>query len=174
MPTKTTDLVTISGAMTDVDVLGYFADPERYEFQFEEDPAEVARRIEAEMLAATSAADLFGEGEAVLHARDVLGKPLQFLSVSWRPSDVGEDEGGLPFYGLFRVADWDGEVRLLSCGARTVVLKAAKAASSGFFPVWLKFVEVEVKNPVKGRSKPLDLVAAPDQTPATLDDGSTF
>ena len=172
MTKASTDLVTIEGTMTNVDVLGYFEHPDRYEFSFAEDPAEVAARIEAETLAATSAADLFGEGQAVLHALDVLGTPLQFLSVSWRPSDL--DGEGLPFFALFKVADGNGEVRLLSCGARAVVLKAAKAAESGWFPAWLKFVEIEVKNPVKGRSKPLDLVAAPDLTPATLDDGTTF
>ena len=175
MTTKSTDLVvTIDGAPTSLDVLGYLADPSKYTFRYEEDPTEIAARIEAETLAASSADDLFGEGEAVLHARDVLNKPLQFLSVSWRPSDL-EGEG-LPFYALFRVTspDLGGSIRLLSCGARTVVLKAARCDQEGWFPRWLKFVEVEVKNPVKGRSKPLDLVAAPDLTPATLADGSTF
>ena len=98
MTKASTDLVTIEGTMTNVDVLGYFEHPDRYEFSFAEDPAEVAARIEAETLAATSAADLFGEGQAVLHALDVLGTPLQFLSVSWRPSDL--DGEGLPFFAL--------------------------------------------------------------------------
>ena len=171
MTQKSTDLVTIDGTMTSAQVVRYFEDPSGFTFKFEEDPEEVSRRIEARTLGATSADDLFGT-DTVLHARDVLNKPFQFLSVEWRPSDL-EGEG-LPFFGVFKVADGNGAISLLSCGARSVVLKAAKAEAEGWFPRWLKIVEVQVKNPVKGRSLPLDLVTAPDLTPETLADGSTF
>ena len=157
MTTKSTDLVTIDGAMSSDQVVDFFGHPDRYDFRIVEDPVEVQRRIEAATLAADSAESLFGAPE-VLHARDILGKPYQFLGVEWRPSDI-EGEG-LPFFGVFKIADAGGEIHLLSCGARSVVLKAARAEQIGLFPRWLKIVEVQVKNPVKGRQAPLDLVAA--------------
>ena len=95
-------------------------------------------------------------------ARDMIGRPLQFVSVEWRPSDLEGD--GLPFYALFKVSDAQGDISLMSCGARNVVLKAAKIAQEGWFPCWLRIVEVQVKNPVKGRSGPLELVSAPEPT----------
>ena len=162
MATSSKDLVTIDGTMTHKDALAFFTNPDGFVFKWSEDPEEISRRIDAETIAATDADALFGESEEVLKAKDWLDKPLQFLSVDWRPSDV-EGEG-LPFYGLFRVATPDGTIHLLSCGAKNVVLKAAKAADLGAFPRWLKLVEVPVKNPVKGRSLPIDLVNAPDPT----------
>jgi len=157
--TTSKDLVTIDGTMTAADVIGYFEHPDQFVFNFSEDPAEISARIEAQTLGAKSLDELLGGGDEVLKARENLGKPFQFLSVEWRPSDMEGD--GLPFYALFKLADKEGTVHLMSCGARNVVLKAAKIAAEGWFPCWLKVTEIQVKNPVKGRSAPLDLVAAP-------------
>jgi hypothetical protein len=172
MPSK--DLVTIDGTMTSKDALEYFEEPGKFIFKWEEDPEEISRRIDAATARASSAAELFGQ-EEVLKAQQMIGRPLHFYSVEWRPSDVGEDNqdgGGLPFYGLFRVADVNGETRLMSCGAKNVVLKAAKASAEGWFPLWLKIVEVQVKNPVKGRKPPLDLIAA--EAPTLDSEGKVF
>jgi len=156
------DLVTIDGTMTPADVIGYFGNPDGFTFNFAEDPEAVSARIEARLLSATSLDELVGGGDDVLKARDNLGKPFQFISVEWRPSDMEGD--GLPFYALFKLSDAQGNIHLMSCGARNVVLKAAKIAQEGWFPCWLRIVEVQVKNPVKGRSAPLDLVSAPEPT----------
>ena len=169
-----TDLVTIDGAMTAAHVTKYFEDPSSFTFTFTEDPEEIAKRIEARALGADSAAALFG-GDEVLSVKKnpgILNKPYKFLSVEFLPSSL--DGEGLPFFALFRVADVDGALHLISCGARTVMLKAAKASQENWFPLWLKLVEVDVKNAVKGHSKPLDLVFAPDPSPVKLDDGTTF
>ena len=170
------DLVTIDGTMTSADAVAYFANPAGFTFRWEEDPAAIAARIEAQTLSASTADELFGEGEAVLKGQLHIGKAYRFLSVEWRPSDNYDETkpGSLPFYGLFKVADASGEIHLLSCGARNVVLKAAKASAEGFFPRWLKLVEVQVKNPIKGQKPPLDLVSAPDPTPNTSTEGAPF
>ena len=148
--------LAVQGDLDAETVLAALADPSIVLTFPTEDNEAISRRIEAQTLEATSAAELFGGGEDVLHARDMIGRPLQFLSVEWRPSDL-EGEG-LPFYALVKVADTQGEVRLMSTGARNIVLKLAKAQAAGWLPQWLKVVEVTVKNPVKGRSAPLDVV----------------
>jgi hypothetical protein len=155
------DLVTIDGTMTSTDVVKYFANPGSFEFSWSEDPEEISARIDAQTLAATDADSLFGQ-EEVLKGKNNIGVAFLFQSVEWRPSDI--DGEGLPFYGLFHVVTAGGEKHLLSCGAKNVVLKAAKAAELGLFPCWLKLVEVKVKNPKSGFSPPLDLVTATDPT----------
>lgn len=174
--TTSKDLVSIDGTMTARDALAYFEHPDQFVFNWAEDPAAVSARIEAQTLSATTGDELFGQSEMVLKGQENIGRPFNFLSVEWRPSDNYEETkpGSLPFYGLFKVATAEGEIHLLSCGARNVVLKAAKAADAGFFPRWLKLVEVQVKNPVKGQKPPLDLVNAPDMTPDTSTGGDPF
>jgi hypothetical protein len=167
-----TDLVTIEGTMQATDVVKYFEHPDNFTFKWSEDPEEMRKRIEADTMAAETPEQLFGGESEVLKAADWIGRPLQFRTVKWVPSDV--EGAGLPFYGLFTVALPNGEIRLLSCGARNVVLRAAKAAVHGWFPRWLKIVEVQVKNPVKGHKPPLDLISAPDPTPDTSTDGEPF
>ncbi len=154
------DLVTIDGTMTSTDVVSYFEHPDNFTFKWSEDPEEVSRRIEAQLLGAETAEALFGGGEDVLKGRDWIGRSMQYQGVQWRPSDV-EGEG-LPFYALATVVLPDGSIRLLSCGARKVVLQLATADKLALFPLWLRIVEVQVKNPIKGRSAPLELVSAPD------------
>ena len=168
MAAPKTDLVTIEGTMTPHDVVKYFEHPDTFVFQWGEDPEEISRRIEASTLSATTAEELFGVDE-VLKGQAWIGRALQFRSMDLRPSENFDEgkPGSLPFYGLFTVATPDGEIHLLSCGARNVLLKGAKAAALGLFPIWLKLVEVQVKNPVKGQKPPLDLVPAPDPTPDT-------
>jgi hypothetical protein len=156
------ELVTIEGTMHSVDVIGFFEHPDNFVFKWSEDPEEISRRIEKETLGAATPEQLFGTNDEVLKARDYLGRALWFQGVKWLPSDMEGD--GLPFFGLFTVIFPNSDIRLLSCGARNVVLKAAKADANGWFPKWLKIVEVQVKNPVKGRSAPLDLVLADEPT----------
>ena len=162
------DLVTIEGTMKATDVLSYFENPAEFTFTFEEDPEAVSARIQKEIMTA-SLDELLGE-RVVLKGQEHLNEPFEFRGVQWRPSD----EEGHPFYALFTVADANGEVHLMSCGATTVMLKAARISQLGGFPLWLKLVPIEVKNKVKGRKPPLDLVKAPNMTPDTSTEGEAF
>jgi hypothetical protein len=138
-------------------VVRYFKDPGAFKIELiQEDPDEVARRIDARLWEAGSAAELFGESE-VLHGKDYVNRPFLLTRVEFRPSDI---EGqGLPFYGVFTISDYDGESHVLTCGATGVVKKAAKASSEGWLPVWVKLVKSE--KPTDAGYYPLDLVSAP-------------
>lgn len=151
----TGEMVTVSGSAQSNDVVKWFLNPDEAQILFEDDPEEVAARIVARQIGAASAEELFGV-EETLHAKDMIGVPLQFLSAEWRPSQVQGE--GLPFFGVFRVADADGEVRVLTCGAASVCMKLAIADARGWLPHWLKIVlaDEETKN---GR-RPMDIVAA--------------
>lgn len=148
--------LVVSGTPSSEDVIAYFANPGAIEFRFEEDPEEVAGRILAQQLGSESPEALFGS-EEVLHAQDLIGVPLEFLSVEWRPSSLVDGEG-LPFFGVFRVVDAAGEVRTMTCGATTVCLKVAVAHARGWLPRWLKIVVSD--EPTKSGRRPMDIVDA--------------
>ena len=118
-----------------------------------EDGAAISARIDAEIVNAGSAAELFGS-KVVLHAQDYVGVPFQLLNVEWRASDMGD---GLPVYAVLSICDTQGEIHTMTTGARSIVLKCAKAASEGWLPVWVKVVEGKATE--KGNI-PLDLAAA--------------
>jgi hypothetical protein len=94
----------------------------------------------------------------VLHAQDYLNTPFQLLSVEWRNSD----QGGLPFYAVMQVILSDGEIVPMTTGARSVMLKAAKAHDAGWLPLWVKITKSD--KPTEAGNFPLDLVAATDPT----------
>ena len=121
-----------------------------------EDPSAIAARIDAQIFQASSVEELFGERD-VIHGRDYLNKPFRLVNVEWRPSDI-EGEG-LPFYAVFHIADIDGEMKVLTTGARSVLMKAAKALSEGWLPIDVKLVQSEKKT--ESGYQPIDLVAAP-------------
>lgn len=150
---------TVVDGLSSKTVLDYLVDPDSVDISvFEvEDPDAIAARITAEQIDATSAETLFGPPD-VWHAEDVLGKPLTFISVTWLPSSVEGD--GLPIFGVFKVADASGETHVLTCGAKSVVLKLAKADYEGWLPRRLKLVQAE-KTTGSGRL-PYDLIDAPE------------
>jgi hypothetical protein len=135
-------------------VLEYFRDPS-VSITFDQDPEAIRSRLDAQVLNAESAEELFG-GSEVIAAKQFLNKPFGLLSVDFLPSDI-EGEG-LPFYAILQIVDGNGERHTLSCGARSVVQKAAVAQANGWLPRWLKITEG--KQTAAGY-KPLDLVAAP-------------
>lgn len=148
---------TVDQALTSAQVVAYMRDPRSVDVEnFVEDPDAVAARILRRTLDANSPDALFGEPE-VWHAEDHLGQPLQFVEVAWLPSDRAE-QGGSPIYGAFNVADTNGETHVLTCGARSVVLKLAKADVEGWLPLWLRIVRAD--KPTKGGFYPLDVVSA--------------
>ena len=73
--------LAVQGDLDAETVLAALADPSIVLTFPTEDNEAISRRIEAQTLEATSAAELFGGSEDVLHARDMIGRPLQFLSV---------------------------------------------------------------------------------------------
>jgi hypothetical protein len=154
-----TDLVTIEGVMTPADVVAYCADPSRFAFSFERDPEEVQREIDGRIISATDADGIFGD-EEVIKGSEYLGKPFTLESLELRPSEH-EDP---PFFAIFHIITTDGERRILSTGGRTVMLKAAKAATLGILPKSVKIVRSE-KATAAGYH-PLDLVSAPEPFPS--------
>jgi hypothetical protein len=171
-PASSTDVVTIDGSLTSPMVLEYLRDPEAHPYvgNMKEDPDVVAARITAQTLGADSADALFGQ-RTVIHGKDVIGKAFLFTEdVSWLPSDV-EGEG-LPFFGVFMVADASGEHFPLTCGAKSVVLKLAKAHAEGWLPLWLKLTKSDKATP--GGFYPLDIVSAQAPATANVKGGGAF
>lgn len=163
MATKTTELATVDGAPGHADIVKFFEDPEANVPRFEEDPDEIAKRIAARDLAATSADELFGEQGDLAKAKDLIGKPIELRSVEWRSADEQfTSEGALPFFGIFTATTTDGEIVTFSCGAAAVVRKAAVAASKGWLPKWVKLVQLEK---TKSGYTPLSLVAVDAPVP---------
>jgi hypothetical protein len=121
-----------------------------------EDPAVIAARIDSQIMNATSVEELFGERE-VIHARDYLNKPFRLLNVEWRPSDIEGD--GLPFFAVMHIATLDGEPAVLTTGARSVLLKVAKAQKENWLPLEVRLVQSEKKT--ASGYQPLDLAPAP-------------
>ena len=119
-----------------------------------EDPATVAARIDAEILAASSLEALLGCSE-VTHARDYLNKPFTLTDVTFRQSTI-EGSEGLPFFAILTGANLDGEILKISTGARSIMLKVAKIKAEGWFPANVKLVE---GSKTASGYTPLDLVA---------------
>jgi hypothetical protein len=122
-----------------------------------EDPETIAARIDAQILSAGSVEELFGE-QSVIHARDYLAKAFTLLRVEWRPSDIEGD--GLPFFAVMHIVDMNGEAQVITTGARSVCMKAAKAQHEGWLPLSVRIVQSDKKT--ASGYQPLDLVAAPN------------
>ena len=154
---KGQELATIDQGLTSSEVLQYLADPDSVQIElFVQDPDEVRKSIDAKQLSATSLDDLLGES-AVISGKNHVGKPFQLRSVAFRQSDF--DSEGLPFYAVFDAVDYDGTVQTISCGARSVVQKAAIMESRGWLPAWVKITEGKL---TEAGYRPLDLASAPE------------
>jgi len=119
------------------------------------DPEETARRIALRDLNASSVDELLGGGSAeVISGRNYLNKPFTVTGVEWQRSDEAYGDG-LPFYAVCHIVTLDGETKVLTTGATTVVRKLAKMAVENWFPVSVKIV----KGPKTPNGfEPLDLV----------------
>ena len=152
------EIVSMSGGITASDVLKFVESNGAYTITVAaENPEIIAARINSEIMSAETPEALFGERE-VIHGRDYLNKPFQLLDVEYRPSDI-EGEG-LPFYGVFHIVTRDGEVKVMTTGARSVLLKAAKAQAENWLPLWVRLVQSEKKT--ENGYQPLDLASAPE------------
>jgi hypothetical protein len=169
MATKSTAVATIDEALTSSLVVQYLKDPTSVDvLAFREDPEAVAARINAQILEADSVEALFGGKSDTVQGKTYTNRPFQLRKVlNWQPSD--QEGAGLPFFGVFEIATPDGEILTMTCGARGVVLRAAKADAEGWLPVWVKITE---GTKTEAGFIPLDLVGV--DAPATLADGSSF
>jgi hypothetical protein len=151
------DIVAIDGNLSALDVLKFIETGGKVKITVpQESPEIIAERINRQILEASSAEELFG-GRTVTPLKDYLGKPFQLTDVEWRPSEY-EGEG-MPFYAIMHAVTMDGEMLTLSTGARSILLKAAKAQAEGWLPRWVRAVQSEKKT--EAGYQPLDLVDAP-------------
>ena len=151
------EIVQMDAGLTASDVIKFVESGGTYSIPIShEDPAVISARIDAQIFEAASVEELFGERE-VIHGQDYLNKPFTLVDVSWRPSDI---EGqGLPFYAVLNIVTLDGEQKVLTTGARSILMKIAKAQSEGWLPLSVKIVQSDKKT--ENGYQPLDLVAAP-------------
>lgn len=120
------------------------------------DPQATAQKIAERDLAATTLDELLGGGDNVISGKNFTNRPFKALSVEWQLSDIEGD--GLPFYAVIHAATLDGEVKVITCGANTVVRKLAVMDANGWFPAWIKIVK---GNKTEAGYEPLDVVKAP-------------
>jgi hypothetical protein len=153
-----TEVVTIdsltSSAVVDLFASGDFAN-RKFAFAVA-DPKETARRIAQRDLSATSLDELLGGGDSeVISLRDYVNKPFTITGVEWQQSDIEGD--GLPFYAVCHIITLDGEIKVATTGAATVVRKLAVIGANNWFPA-----KVQIKKAPKTAAgyEPLDLVKA--------------
>ena len=159
----------VEAQVTSSDIVQWFADPEAHPIQFfKEDPEVVQRRIESQELNASSLSELLGN-ETALHGEDVVGRIFQLLSCDWRPTDEALG-GSMPVFGVFKIAFADGSIETLTCGARSVVRRAAIAQMRGWLPAWMTIKAIP--SATKGYSPILELVAA--EAPVAVPGGEPF
>ena len=113
---KSTDLVVIEGTIQSADVVKAIQEPGTMEFRIEEDPEEVSKRIDRQLIESSGPEALFGGTDDVLHGKDYVGKAFELTDVEWRPSDK-DNTDSLPFFGVFHIVTKEGEKRVLTCGA---------------------------------------------------------
>ena len=157
MATKKTDLVTIDQALGSREVLAYLQDPDSIDVRaFQADPDQVRADIEGRLYGATSLDELLGESDT-LSGKNYVNKPFQVRSVRWQTSDLQGE--GLPFFAVIDAATYDGELVVITCGARSVVQKLAIMQTNGWLPAWVKITEGKQ---TEAGYKPLDLASAPE------------
>lgn len=146
---------TVDSAISSEDVILYVSSGGHHHLPLlQEDPEAIAARIDAQIVGASSFEELMG-GTEVLHAQDYLNVPFRLDKVEWRPSD----QGTLPFFAVLTIVDADGEQLVMTCGARTVMLKAATMAKNDWLGRWVKIIE---DGKTAAGNTPLNLVAAND------------
>lgn len=152
--------VTISGdSLTSEAVVDLFrsGDIANKKFVFAvSDAKETAQRIALRDLNASSVDELLNGSSDVISGRDYVNKPFTLIGVEWQPSDIVGGEG-LPFYAVCHIATIDGEAKVLTTGAASIVRKVAKMAAEHWLPVKVKIVKA---GKTEAGYEPLDLVFA--------------
>lgn len=118
------------------------------------DTEAVRREIMGRVFLAQTPDELLSD-DGVVHARDVIGEPIEVLGVRWQRSDFEEGAG---VYAVFdAVNTTTGEKVAVTCGAEKVMAKLAAADMHGWLP--LRGQLVESPRPTARGYRPLDLVA---------------
>jgi hypothetical protein len=120
------------------------------------DAKETSQRIALRDLNATSLDELLGGSSDVISGRDYVNKPFTLTAVEWQQSDIVGGEG-LPFYAVCHIATIDGEAKVLTTGAASIVRKVAKMAAEGWLPAKVKIVKAAK---TEAGYEPLDLAGA--------------
>ena len=120
------------------------------------DAKETSQRIALRDLNATSLDELLGGSSDVISGRDYVNKPFTLTAVEWQQSDIVGGEG-LPFYAVCHIATIDGEAKVLTTGAASIVRKVAKMAAEGWLPAKVKIVKAAK---TEAGYEPLDLALA--------------
>jgi len=153
------DVVQIIDTLDSKTILSLFDEGisgKRFEFKTV-DPNEVARRIAVRDLEANSLDELLGGSESeVISGRNYIGKPFTLVRVEWQKSDDKYD-AGLPFYAVCHIVTLDGEPKVLTTGATTIVRKLAKIDYENWYPAKLKIVKGDKTD---AGFEPLDLAKA--------------
>lgn len=103
------------------------------------DPQQAALDMVRRILAGDTVDEVL-EGQAAIHAADVLGVTLVVTGVRWNESDLG---GGPGFYALMDCVDGDGNSFTITCGAITVMAQLFRLHELGAFPTRLVIEEAE-------------------------------
>jgi hypothetical protein len=107
--------------------------------QINDDPAAVAASIVASILAAPDAESVLQQASTTA-AEDVLGQRLLIRGQRFNKSDKADGPG---FYALIDAVNDDGEVMLITCGARNVMAQIYRLSELNALPCHAAIVQQE-------------------------------
>ena len=105
----------------------------------EPDREETARRIAEQDANAQSKEELLGKN--AISGKNFVNKPFELRSGEWQRGEDQYAEGGVGFYAVLHGADQKGSTVTITCGASTVMRKAAVLAQKGWLPAWVKITQ---------------------------------
>jgi len=150
------ELVNIESLNSEA-VLSIIASGSKAKYAFKpSNPEETAKRIAERDINAQSLDELLGGGSDTISGRDYVNKPFSLTNVEWQPSDIAGE--GLPFYAVLHVVTLDGEPKVITTGAISIVRKVAVMSQNGWLPAWVKIVK---GSKTEAGYEPLDLAKAP-------------
>jgi len=150
------ELVNIESLNSEA-VLSILSSGNKMKYEFKPANAEdTARKIAERDINAQSLDELLGGGSDTISGRDYINKPFSLTGVEWQPSEIAGE--GLPFYAVLHVISMDGEPKVITTGATSVVRKVAVMAQNGWLPAWVKITKGAK---TEAGYEPLDLVKAP-------------
>lgn len=122
----------------------------------QEDPEAISLAIVERILNATSVEEVLTPNQ-VVHARDIIGVPLNVTGIRWLESDF---ESGPGMYAIMDCVRADTDAHLVvSCGGQNVLAQLWKLNDLGAFPA--RVVIQQAPRPTKAGFLPLWLEAGP-------------
>jgi len=168
-------VVPMTGTNVDqaVVISNMFDDGSIYTARFDfaaRDPEEVRAEIRRRKAEATTPEELFG-GSETQSSKDKAwqNRPFGLLDVTFAEADLDKYPNSLPIFAVLHVVTLQGEVKVLTSGAESVVQNAALALAKGWVTVrddgvpslWLKLTSTKTKS----GNDAIDLVSAADAAP---------